>query len=108
MVLEGVVSRINVTGEGLANITTLPQYTELVSNYKLLVEINIRVRRKSDQAILFNENFLSSTTFSSAKIGDVRFNSANPNYNQSALYENLKVVSQNMMARAYNLMTESF
>lgn len=109
IVLEGELSRIEVTGEGLANVPALQlAMVELVSSYKMLVEVHIRVRKKSDQSLLFNERFIGERTFASAQIGDPRFNSANPNYNQSALHENLKIVSTDLMMKAYNLMTESF
>jgi hypothetical protein len=108
IVLEGELSRIEITGEGLANVEALPKLVELVSSYKLLVEVHIRVRRKSDQSLLFNQRFTGERTYASAQIGDARFNSANPNYNQSALHENLKIISVDLMTKAYNLMTESY
>lgn len=108
IVLEGEVSRIEVRGEGLANVPLLPSKVELVSSYKVLVEVNVRVRRKSDQMVLFNQRFTGERTFASAQIGQELYNSANPNYNQSALHENLKLISQDLMTKAYNLMTESY
>ncbi len=113
IVLEGEVSRIEVRGEGLANVPSLsrPKLSvdiELVSSYKVLVEVNIRVRRKSDQMVLFSQRFTGERTFASAQIGEALYNSANPNYNQSALHENLKIISQDLMTKAYNLMTESY
>ena len=92
IVLEGEVSRIEVRGEGLANVSSLstPQVAvdiELVSSYKVLVDVVIRVRKKSDQKVLFNQHFTGERSFASAQIGKADLNSANPNYNQSALHE---------------------
>tara|TARA_B100001248_G_scaffold219808_1_gene175434 strand:+ start:3378 stop:3929 length:552 start_codon:yes stop_codon:yes gene_type:complete len=108
VVLEGEISNLSLQGEGLASLPNLPTETELNSSYRMDIIVHLRLRRKSDQEVIWTKSFSGQRTFASAKITSFPANSANPIYNYSAVHEKLKVIAQQMMSQAYLSLTESF
>ncbi|MFK8138687.1 MAG: LPS assembly lipoprotein LptE [Bdellovibrionales bacterium] len=88
--------------------TNLPENAVLTGSYSVVVEVSLRLRRRSDNAILWRSRFSGSRNFQAAKIGLEGFNSANATYDFSARHQTVRDLASQMMTRAYSRMTERF
>lgn len=110
-VLEGTIVSVKYTvGGSVTNesLTTLPNNTVLNSSYELNLVVHLRLRRTSDQAVIWSNQFSGSKTVWAAQIGTPGQNSANPVYDYSAKQFAVNELSKSMMSEAYSRMTEGF
>ena len=70
--------------------------------------MNLSIKKRNDEKILWNGQFTGERTFSAARIQAAIVNSANPLYNLSARRRNIAVLAQDMVAEANDKMTENF
>ncbi len=111
VVVEGEISQLKYSREGFlepGDLSNLPQETYLATEYEILVECQIRVRRIHDGEILWQNLFRGKKVHSASKITTPGLNSANPLYNLSARRQNFELLAQDLMAEAYSRMTENF
>lgn len=119
LVMEGTILKVETTrgagvaGHGLdftvkSEIPRLPDKSVLTSEYRLVVSANIRLRRKSDDKIIWESNFSNERVYSAPRIGTPVVNSANALYNHSARVDTLGFLAEEMMSEAHDRMTENF
>jgi len=86
----------------------LPKGTVLSKEYRIIAEANIKLVRSSDKAVLWEGNVEGEKRYPAPVITKEVLNTANPLYNQSAKIQNIQAMAQDMMAEAYERMTENF
>lgn len=112
--LEGIIETIKTESRSAAQaqnkpeIKALPADTVLTTSYRLEVTVRLRLRRTSDQTILWENTVTNERVYSAPRIGSVVLNSANVLYNQSARRSNFASLATEMMEEGYDRMTENF
>lgn len=115
--IEGEISSITYTPEsavasGQIDIAGpgqfLPQGAVLASRYRILVDVNLRLVRRSDREVLWQGSFNGERTYAAPQVHSAGVNSVNPLYNLSARRQNLDVMAIDMMIEAHSRMTENF
>lgn len=115
--VEGLIDRIQyvleatVIGTGddtVGEIPALPENARLTTKYRIYVTVRLAVKRNADGKILWSGSFRNERGYLAPQIGTQSINSANALYNQSARLQNAKLIAKEMMAEAYNRMTENF
>lgn len=110
--LEGSVESVKYTVNSQVNkalgAAYLPENTVYNSDYTILVALSLKLRRNSDQKILWEGNFSGERTYLAPAIGIEGVNSANATYNQSARYQNIESMASELMNEAHNRITENF
>jgi TolB-like protein len=86
----------------------LPEGTVLTTEYTIAVTTKIRVVRRSDNIEIWAGNFTRERQYSAPQVTIGGLNSVNPLYNQSARRQYIDWAASDLMAEAYNRMTESF
>lgn len=114
LALEGVVKGVQidraglVTGGETSEIQNLPANAVLATEYRLLVFVHLRLRRKSDRQIVWEGAFQKEGVYLAPRIGGEGINSANANYNKSAREQRIAQIAEEMMEEAHDRMTENF
>jgi hypothetical protein len=80
----------------------------LASDYRVVIVMDLSVKKKSDDKLLWSGKFTGQRTFSAARITAPVVNSANPLYNLSARRRNISALAQDMVVEATDKMTENF
>lgn len=109
--LEGEIESIKYVSRAAGQkkeIPALPIDTVLTTSYQILVKAKLKLRRASDQAILWEGRVSNEKVYSTPQIGTPVVNSANVLYNQSARQQNLASLALEMMEEAHDRMTENF
>ena len=109
--LEGEIESIKYESRSAAQsneIKALPEKTVMTTSYQIVVLAKVRLRRASDQAVLWEGSVTNEKVYSAPRIGTPVVNSANVLYNQSARTQNLTTLASEMMEEAHDRMTESF
>lgn len=92
-----------------ANSTNyLPRGTVLATSYDLTMVINLRLKKISNQKILWESQYTSTRTYKASQVTIAGVNSVNPIYNQSAKKMILEVLSYDLSNQIYNNLTENF
>ncbi len=86
----------------------LPRNTILNTNYQIVLITTIRVRRNSDQKVLWEGSFNGERSYLAPRIGAEGVNTANSLYNQSARNQNISAMAADLMVEAHNRITENF
>ena len=89
-------------GNGYANGTVLN------SAVRIGVASTLRLRRNSDQKILWEGSFTREQSYSAPTIGNESLSAMNALYDHSARYQNIEVLAQDMMSEAHDRLTENF
>jgi hypothetical protein len=112
-IMQGEIT--NITYEMGTEITNsvddfkdLAPGTALAKEYRIVITADIRLVRSSDMAVLWEGSFSGEGRYSAPVITKSVLNTANPLYNHSARVQNIQVIAQNMMAEAYERLTENF
>lgn len=111
VILEGEIVSLKYEPQGFlkaGDLSNLPQESYLATEYMILLECNVKLRRVHDGHILWQNKFRGEKSYSAPKITTPGLNSANPLYNISARRQNIESMAQNLMAEAYARMTENF
>ena len=109
--LEGTILKVDTVQGALQDsnsLHTLPTNAVLVTQYRLVVQTKLTVRRKSDDKILWEGTFSNEKVYNPPQIGTPVVNSANATYNQSARTQTLSLLAEDMMAEAHDRITENF
>lgn len=113
--LEGSIDKIDYAvstqvqqGTAPGQGSYLPPNTILNTEYRILLVASIRLRRNSDQKILWEGSFNGERSYLAPQVGVEGINSANALYNQSARYQNIQAMATDLMNEAHNRITENF
>ncbi|RYZ77163.1 MAG: hypothetical protein EOP05_02770 [Proteobacteria bacterium] len=110
--LEGSIDSVSyrVTSQVNSDDTTLgiPEKTILNTEYRIVLVTSIRVRRNSDQKILWEGSFNGERSYLAPRIGAESVNTSNAIYNQSARNQNIATMASDLMIEAHNRITENF
>lgn len=105
-VLEGTI-------DGIAFIQSEPNPSlipgaVLNMQYAVNAKVTLRLRRLSDQKILWEGAFSKQQAYRSPKITVAGLTGANALYNHSARYQNMEILAADMMVEAHDRLTENF
>ena len=109
--LEGVVEDLSFERSAKATqneIVHLPLGAVLTTEYRILVTTRVRLRRNSDNKVLWESVFQNERAYFAPQLGSAGLNSANALYNQSARHQNIAKMAVDMMVEAHDRLTESF
>jgi hypothetical protein len=107
VVVEGNIKSITYTAGGKKD-SGLPTGAVLATSYDIAVVVSITVKRRSDQSVLWDGEFVRSRSYSAPQVTLPGINTVNPLYNLSARRQNLDILASDMMAEAHDRLTENF
>ncbi len=114
IVIEGVIEKVKYAYEsqvaGGAG-TALPQMDEdtfLTTKYRIYVTAQVKLKRRSDNKIIWQGRFTKERGYTSPQIESSIINSANAIYNLSARRKGIAQIAESMMVDIHDRMTESF
>lgn len=110
LVLEGTIISVDTTaGPQISGENTgLPGGTVLTTQYQLIVKLDLSLKRKSDEKVIWSGVFQNEKVYQGARLTTEVVNSANATYNQSVRMETISSLAQDMMVEAHDRMTENF
>ncbi|MBX2993595.1 MAG: hypothetical protein KF681_02195 [Bdellovibrionaceae bacterium] len=107
--VEGEITSIQYLPGGKKEGGTLPSGVVLASEYRILIDAKIILRRVADRAVLWEGNFPNrERTYVAPQVTQGGLNTVNPLYNLSARRQNIEVMAADMMAEAHDRITENF
>jgi TolB-like protein len=111
--VEGEIQDVRYYSEGKIKFGDeaapyLPEGTVLTTEYTISITTKLRVVRQSDGIEIWAASFTRERQYSAPKVTVAGLNSVNPLYNQSARRQYIDGLAADIMAEAYNRMTESF
>lgn len=113
VVVEGTLDSVTYLGTVPATRDQaqlpIPQNTVLNTSYAIVATATVRLRRVSDQKILWEGAFSKTQTYQTPRIAKYEaLTAANALYNHSAHYQNLENLASDMMVEAHDRLTENF
>lgn len=109
--LEGAITAIKYLPGNPALIERkqgLAGDAQLNQEYRIVAEASLKLRRNSDQRVLWEGSFSGERSYLTPKITLENLSSADALYNQSARYQNIQVMAQDIMSEAFDRLTENF
>lgn len=107
--IDSITYRVSSQVEaGTPDTLGLPSNTILNTEYRIVLVTSIRVRRNSDEKVLWEGSFNGERSYLAPRIGAPSVNSANAIYNQSARNQNIATMASELMIEAHNRITENF
>lgn len=111
-ILQGSIATITVLSDDSVreaiNDPYLPKRSVLALQYKVFVSVDLTLKKKGSNAVLWSGNFQQTKNFSAAQITLPVINSSNSLYNQSAKRQTLDALSKEMMQAGFDRMVENF
>ncbi len=110
-VIRGEITSVKYVGDSslkAGDANTLPLDTVLWSGYAIVLEVSVVLVRAFDNKVLWQSTFRGEKSYSAPQITRAGLNSANPLYNLSSRRQNIDLMAQDLMAQAYNRITENF
>jgi len=113
VILEGTIKEVKTeSGPAVTNkpggLLELPEGAVLTTEYRLKVTAEIRLRRKSDDKIVWEGPFTNEKVYAPPRIGSKVVNSANSTYNHNMRMETISRLAEEMMIEAHDRITENF
>lgn len=109
VILEGDINSIQfVQGSALDDEKLTKRQVYLVSDYRIYVTVGMRLKRVSDQKLLWSGTFSGEKQYPAPQVTTEGLDTVNPNYNHSARLQNLKILAKDVMTQAYINLTENF
>lgn len=112
VIIEGEITDVTYNqgaaiskASGFAN---MPEDTELAKEYRIVVNSKVRVRRRSDDKVIWEGAFSSERRYPAPQVTRESESSLNALYNHSSRHQNIELMAKDMMAEAYSNMTENF
>lgn len=108
--IEGEVRKIDIipTVQVLAPANGLPENSVLNTEYRVVVTTMLRLKRNSDQKVIWEQGFTREAIYTAPQIGLAYINSSNPLYNQSSRLQTVSKLADQMMEEAHDCLTENF
>jgi len=91
-----------------AGFANMPEDTELAKEYRIVVTTVVKVRRRSDDTVIWEGSFSNERRYPAPQITREAESSMNPLYNHSSRHQNIELMAKDLMAEAYSNMTENF
>ena len=114
-VLQGTITSIDVIAdESVADARTsdaypyLPDGSVLALQYKVTAVVDLVLKKRGSNLVLWSGNFRQTKNFPAAQITLPVINTSNSLYNQSAKRQTLDALSKEMMQAAFDRMLEKF
>lgn len=112
VVLEGTIENINFVPTVTQKFDATPlnkKEAYLNTSYAIVVGATLRLRRISDQRVLWEGSFNKQQTYQTPRVFNYQeLTAANALYNHSAHYQNLESMASDMMIEAHDRLTENF
>ncbi len=86
----------------------LPNGTVIASEYRILLNVTVKVVRQADGTELWSGTFSGERTYAAPQVTLAGVNSVNPLYNLSARRQNIDVMANDIMVEAHDRITENF
>lgn len=90
------------------NDPSLPTGTVLATQYTIVIEVQVTLRRRSDGQILHQQNYIREQPYTAPQVKQAGVNTVNPLYNLSSRRQNIDVMATDMMAEAHDRISENF
>ena len=111
-ILQGTVSGIQVIAdESIVESPSsmyLPSGAVLALQYKVIVTIDLTLKKRGSNVILWSGNFKQIKNFPAAQITLPVINTSNSLYNESAKRQTLDAISKELMQAAFDRLLEKF
>ena len=111
-ILQGTISSIEVVaGDSVIEPSAnpyLPGGTVLATEYAVRVSIDLTLKKRDSNTLLWSGNFKQSKNFTAAQITLPVINTSNSLYNHSAKRQTLDAISKELMQAAFDRMLENF
>lgn len=113
VVLEGTLTNVQtIHGAQVTNTTPgfdrLPERAVLTKEFRVLVYVDVLLRRKADDKILWRSNFIGEQRYAAPQVTETSLNTVNPLYNYTARYQTLRLIAVDMMQEAHDRLIENF
>ena len=111
-ILQGIVSGIQIVAdESIVESPSkpyLPSGTVLALAYKVIVTIDLTLKKRGSNVLLWSGNFKQTKNFSAAQITLPVINTSSSLYNESAKRQTLDAISKELMQAAFDRLLENF
>ncbi|MBT4760333.1 MAG: hypothetical protein HOO06_01435 [Bdellovibrionaceae bacterium] len=104
--VEGFIRKIKVERQSPSGSSELPGDTTLAASYRIIMNVDLRLRRNSDHKIIWSSQFSGEKVYLAPQLKSNVINTANPLYNNSVRQQVYSNIAKDMMNEAYNRMTE--
>lgn len=111
VIVEGIITKLDYKPESQVTsqaVPSLPTGTIQARQYRIYLDADLVLKRKSDGQVLWMSHFKGERTYSAPQITMAVVNSANAPYNQSARTRNIQLMAKDMMSEAHDKLTENF
>lgn len=112
VVIEGEITDVSYAkGAAIskeAGFSNMPEDTELSKEYRIFVVTLVKVRRRSDDKVIWEGSFSNERRYPAPQITRESETSLNALYNHSSRHQNIELMAKDLMAEAYSNMTENF
>ena len=106
-VMEGTIVSLQYLPAGPKE-TGLPEGTVLASQYRILIEVQVVLKKKATDEKLWSASFSGERTYLAPQVTATGVNTANPLYNLSSRRQNIDVLATSLMSEAHDRITENF
>lgn len=103
--LENIPQSQQAVGEALPY---LPKGTILATEYRIVMKVNLRILRRSDDIEVWSGSFMGERKYSASQVTVAGVNSVNSLYDLSARRQNIELLAKDLMSEAHNRITENF
>jgi hypothetical protein len=113
VILEGTLTSVQTihgaqVTSGAPGFERLPERAVLTKEFRVLVYVDVQLKRKADEKILWKGAFIGEQRYASPQVTESSLNTANPLYNFSARYQTLRLIAVDMMQEAHDRLIENF
>ncbi len=114
VIIEGTLNSVElikgseVSRDTGGNFAELPEGATLAREYRVIVRSTILLRKTSDMSVLWTSSFTGERRYPAAIVTRQVINTVNPLYNQNAQIESIRIVARDLVAEAFEQMTENF
>lgn len=106
--IVGTILKVEFLPAGPREGGDLPTGAVLASEYRILLNTQVDMIRKSDDQVIWSTTVSGERTYVAPQVTQGVVNTVNPIYNQSARRINIEILSKQMMSEAFARLTESF
>ncbi len=108
VIIEGQIDSIQYSPESRRAFSGFREEVTIASQYTILLEATVSVRRAADREIIWTGQFKGKKPYFAPQVSEPGLSSVNPLYNLSARRQNISLMAAEMMSEAYDRITENF